>query len=217
MRAGEVIDRMRTLLRREEVAMTSLAIEEVLGDVGTLLRPDAEARHVALHLDVPAGLPPVHGDRVQIQQVLLNLILNGMDALEGAGHPDRSVTVAAQCIAPASVEISVVDRRPRHRGESAGAHLRAVLHHQVQRHRDGAVDLAQHRRKPPRPTLGREQRQPWRHVSLYLADRARDSLTSGAAGSRRKTPGRRGQSQPWNLQQARRWLSSPLRSQRCGS
>jgi PAS domain S-box-containing protein len=76
-RASEVIDRMRTLLRREEVAMTSLDVGAVLADVGTLLHPDAVARHVALHLDVPAGLP-VHGDRVQIQQVLLNLILNGI-------------------------------------------------------------------------------------------------------------------------------------------
>jgi len=108
-RASEVIDRMRTLLRREEVAMTSLDVGAVLSDVGTLLHPDAVARHVALHLDVPAGLPPVHGDRVQIQQVLLNLILNGIDALEGAGHPGRSVTVTARRGAAASVEISVVD------------------------------------------------------------------------------------------------------------
>ena len=108
-RASEVIDRMRTLLRREEVAMTSLDIGEVVGDVGALLHPDAAARHVALHLNVPAGLPPVHGDRVQIQQVLLNLILNGMDALEGTVHPGRSVTVMARRMAAASVEISVVD------------------------------------------------------------------------------------------------------------
>ena len=51
----------------------------------------------------------MHGDRVQIQQVLLNLILNGIDALEGAGHPGRSVTVTARRGAAASVEISVVD------------------------------------------------------------------------------------------------------------
>jgi PAS domain S-box-containing protein len=111
-RASEVIDRMRTLLRREEVAMTSLDIGEVLGDVGMLLHPDAAARHVALRLELPAGLPPVHGDRVQIQQVLLNLMLNGMDALEGAGHPDRSVTVTARCATAASVEISVLDTGP---------------------------------------------------------------------------------------------------------
>jgi len=102
-------ERANEVLRREEVAMTSLDVGAVLADVGTLLHPDAVARQVALHLDVPAGLPPVHGDRVQIQQVLLNLILNGIDALEGAGHPGRSVTVTARRGAAASVEISVVD------------------------------------------------------------------------------------------------------------
>jgi len=108
-RASAVIDRIRTLLRHEQVEMTSLDIGEVLGDVGTLLRPDAAARHVALHLDVRPGLPPVHGDRVQIQQVLLNLILNAMDALEGAGGRSRSVTITARNDTAASVEISVAD------------------------------------------------------------------------------------------------------------
>ena len=108
-RAGEVIDRMRSLLRREEIAMTSLDMAQVLGDVATLLRPDATARHVALHLDVEDGLAPVHGDRVQIQQVLLNLILNAMDALEGVDNPMRSVKVTARSDAPDRVEVSVVD------------------------------------------------------------------------------------------------------------
>ena len=89
--------------------MTSLDMNEVIGDVATLLRPDAAARHVALHLDVPPGLPPAHGDRVQIQQVLLNLILNAMDALEGMGERRRSVTIAARHDAAESVEISVAD------------------------------------------------------------------------------------------------------------
>jgi len=108
-RAGEVIDRMRTLLRREDVEMTALEISEVLGDVGKLLRSDAMARHVTLHLDVPPRLPPVHGDRVQIQQVLLNLVLNAMDALEGVRTPRRTITVAARPDGRASVEISVAD------------------------------------------------------------------------------------------------------------
>jgi len=108
-RASEVIDRIRALLRREEVAMTTLNVRSVLGDVATLLRPDAAARHVALELKVPADLPAVRGDQVQVQQVLLNLILNGMDSLEGLVERPRSVTVTARRDGPASVEISVSD------------------------------------------------------------------------------------------------------------
>jgi len=104
-----VIDRIRALLRREEVAMTKLNVRSVLGDVATLLRPDAAARHVGLELKVPADLPAVRGDQVQVQQVLLNLILNGMDSLEGLVERPRAVTVTARRDGPASVEISVSD------------------------------------------------------------------------------------------------------------
>ena len=86
-RAGAVIDRMRALLRRQEVEMIPLDVAQMLGDVATLLRPDAAARHVAARSStLPPDLPPVRGDRVQLQQVLLNLILNGMDALERRGR-----------------------------------------------------------------------------------------------------------------------------------
>jgi C4-dicarboxylate-specific signal transduction histidine kinase len=108
-RASAVIDRIRTLLRHEEVAMTTLNLRSVLGDVATLLRPDAAARHVALEFAIPADLPPVRGDQVQIQQVLLNLILNGMDSLEGVHDRARSVTVSARREGPTRVEISVSD------------------------------------------------------------------------------------------------------------
>ncbi len=64
-------------------ALSFHSVAQVLGDVRQLLRPDVTARQVALELAVSADLPTVHGDRVQIQQVLLNLIINAMDALEG--------------------------------------------------------------------------------------------------------------------------------------
>jgi len=108
-RASAVIDRIRALLRREAVEMTTLNVRGVLGDVATLLRPDAAARQVALEFGVPADLPAVRGDQVQIQQVLLNLILNGMDSLEGLRDRPRSVTVTARREGPSSVEISVSD------------------------------------------------------------------------------------------------------------
>jgi len=108
-RASAVIDRIRTLLRHEQVAMTSLNVRGLLADVAMLLRPDAAVRHVGLEFGVPADLPAVRGDQVQIQQVLLNLILNGMDSLEGLNDRPRSVTVTARRDGSKSVEISVSD------------------------------------------------------------------------------------------------------------
>src|SRR5271157_3016112 len=63
----------------------------------------------ALDVNVPRDLPPVRGDRVHLQQVLLNLILNGMDALNGASLEDRRVNVTALLDGPQTVEIAVSD------------------------------------------------------------------------------------------------------------
>jgi two-component system, LuxR family, sensor kinase FixL len=108
-RAGAVIDRMRALLRHQEVEMVPVDVGQMLGDVATLLRPDAAARHVKLSLDVPDGVPAVRGDRVQLQQVLLNLVLNGMDALDGVTGDEAKVSVTARIATADTVEISVRD------------------------------------------------------------------------------------------------------------
>ena len=60
------------------------------------MRVDAATQAIALDVDVPRDLPPVQGDRVHLQQVLLNLILNGMDALDGTSPEARRVSVAAR-------------------------------------------------------------------------------------------------------------------------
>ena len=95
-RAGQVIDRMRGLLKRQTLDPGRLDVSALVGDVAALVRIDAATRQVKLDFDVPADLPHVRGDRVQIQQVLLNLILNGMDALHETRLEDRRVSVTAR-------------------------------------------------------------------------------------------------------------------------
>ncbi len=108
-RAGGVIDRMRALLKRHVLDTQLLDLTELVGDVAKLARTDAATRHVKLTVNLPADLPSVRGDRVHLQQVLLNLILNGMDALNRAGQENRRVTVSARVDAPRTVEIAVSD------------------------------------------------------------------------------------------------------------
>ena len=109
LRAGAVIDRVRGLLRRQKMATERLDTSQMLGDVARLLRPDAVARHITLLFDAPPGLPSVQGDRVQLQQVLLNLIQNGMDAIGPENAAARTVAVTARRAAPETLEISVAD------------------------------------------------------------------------------------------------------------
>jgi PAS domain S-box-containing protein len=108
-RAGSVIVRMRELLRRHELDAHPLELGELVGDVASLLRMDAVARKVKLDMEVPVDLPLVRGDRVHLQQVLLNLVLNGMDALDATGRDDRRVSMSARLDGAQWVEIAVSD------------------------------------------------------------------------------------------------------------
>jgi two-component system sensor kinase FixL len=108
-RAGSVIDKMRALLKRQNLDKQPVDVSELVGDVVGLVRSDAAARHVKLEVAVGDHLPPVSGDVVHLQQVLLNLIVNGMDALNGANLGERRVSVAASLDGPKTIEISVSD------------------------------------------------------------------------------------------------------------
>jgi two-component system, LuxR family, sensor kinase FixL len=107
-RAGEVIDRVRALLKRRELERGPLDLEQLTGEVFRLLRPDAESRQVRLMLTMASALPAVKGDRVRLQQVLLNLLLNAMDAVRANPAVNRLVTVRARHTG-AAVKINVTD------------------------------------------------------------------------------------------------------------
>jgi PAS domain S-box-containing protein len=112
-RAGEVIRRLRALLRKGEVSHQPLDLSEVVEDVLKIARNDLVNQGVALTVDAAAELPPVAGDRVQLQQVLLNLILNGCDAMTGDAAPgDRRLTVQVCRDDGRGVRVSVADRGP---------------------------------------------------------------------------------------------------------
>jgi len=108
-RAGNVIDRMRGMLKRRSLEKKPVNVGELVGDVAALVRSDATARSITLELTVADHLPPVLGDPVHLQQVLLNLIVNGMDAVNGANPGDRRVCVTATLDGPKTIEIAVND------------------------------------------------------------------------------------------------------------
>jgi len=80
-RASEVISRIRALLKKGAPDRVELDINEVIKEVTKLVRYEATRSHVSVRLDLAADLPRVLGDRVQLQQVLINLIINGIEAV----------------------------------------------------------------------------------------------------------------------------------------
>ena len=108
-RAAEVIDRLRSLLRRRQLDFSPLSPDALVADVVALVRSDAIARHVALECSSEPGVPMIRGDRVHLSQVVLNLVLNAMDAVADRPPENRQVTLHTRAAADAGVEIVVAD------------------------------------------------------------------------------------------------------------
>ena len=108
-RAGAIIDKLRSLLKRRQLQFQPLSVESLVNDVSTLVRADATARHVALRCEAGIPLPMISGDRVHLSQVLINLIINGIDSICDSAEASRQVTVAAHAIDRTAVEITVAD------------------------------------------------------------------------------------------------------------
>ena len=109
LRGGEVIRRLRDLLKKGESQRQTLDINEVVLEVLPLVRSDSVRRNVSLEHQMAPGLPPVTGDRVQLQQVVLNLILNGLDAMDDVAAERRTLTLETSIGEAGTVQIAVRD------------------------------------------------------------------------------------------------------------
>jgi two-component system sensor kinase FixL len=116
-RAGEVIKRMRTLAKKEPLEFAPLDIGAVISDVVLLTHSDAILHNVRVALEIDPTLPPVRGDRVQLQQVLLNLLLNAFDAMSSCPADEREITVRAAPERAHALRVAVRDRGTGLRGD----------------------------------------------------------------------------------------------------
>jgi PAS domain S-box-containing protein len=107
--ASEIIDRLRSLYKKEPPKRVVLAVNEVIGEMAELLRGQAMRHGASLRTDLADGLPNVIADRVQLQQVLMNLMLNGIEAM---GETGGVLTVKSDIRPNGQMEISVNDTGP---------------------------------------------------------------------------------------------------------
>jgi C4-dicarboxylate-specific signal transduction histidine kinase len=110
-RAGDVIRRLRALLMRGEAQLQRVEIEQLLHDVLMLEHSDLIARNIRLKTRIPDYLPAVRADRIALQQVLLNLLLNACEAMSATAPQERIVEVLATMTEDGrQVRLSVIDR-----------------------------------------------------------------------------------------------------------
>ncbi len=106
-RAGDVIRRLRAFVKKDEPQRVPLDLNGVVQDVLSLVRADATARTLTVTPELHPHLPPVMGDRVQLQQVILNLVVNGLDAMRDAA--DRTLLVSTEIDGEGAVGVTVSD------------------------------------------------------------------------------------------------------------
>jgi PAS domain S-box-containing protein len=116
-RASEVIQRLRNLLKKGEKRSESIDVNDLVNATLELLNSELIGRRISLKLDLATELPPTLGDPVQLQQVLLNLVMNAMDAMESTPIAQRFVTITTQAAQEGTVEVLVKDRGPGIVGE----------------------------------------------------------------------------------------------------
>ena len=118
-RAAEVIQRLRALLHRGEIKREIVNVKEVVHEVNQLLHAELVARHVTLNVDLPDDLPDVEAGRVEIQQVLMNLMLNAIRALARVPKENRQIGIHA-ILVDGELQIAIDDSGPGVESDNLG-------------------------------------------------------------------------------------------------
>jgi PAS domain S-box-containing protein len=108
-RAGEVISRIRAMVRNSPPRRDKLNINDTLMEVITLIRGEVQRNSISLRTELFNDLPLVPGDRVQLQQVILNLIVNAIDAMSGVDRTQRELSIASAMDEQNGVLVTVGD------------------------------------------------------------------------------------------------------------
>jgi PAS domain S-box-containing protein len=111
-RAGEVISRLRSLFKKTGTTILPLELSDTIREVLALTNREIEKNRVVVKTVITKDLPPVLGDRVQIQQVLLNLILNAVEAMASIDDRPRELTITTQITGEDQVQIAIKDSGP---------------------------------------------------------------------------------------------------------
>jgi C4-dicarboxylate-specific signal transduction histidine kinase len=108
-RAGEIIGHLRGFLRTAERSLSSVSVNRAIADVLHIVEPEAAKRGISIDCDQGPQELSVRADHVHLQQVLLNLALNGMDAMKDAAAANRKMVFQASQVSGAEVEVAVLD------------------------------------------------------------------------------------------------------------
>jgi C4-dicarboxylate-specific signal transduction histidine kinase len=119
IRAGAVVDRIRAMVKKAPPHNDAVDVNEVVQEIIELTRREIARNAISVRLKLTEGLPAVEGDRVQLQQVVLNLVMNAVEAMSMAGKEHRELLVSSEKSTADGVLVAVRDSGPGIAPESA--------------------------------------------------------------------------------------------------
>jgi signal transduction histidine kinase len=105
-RASQVVARLRALVRKSEPRQTNLSMNEIVDDVLLLVERELVKQRITLQLELEPSPPTILGDRVQLQQVIINLVMNAIQAMSGVADQPRVLSISSRSQAPATKDRS---------------------------------------------------------------------------------------------------------------
>ncbi len=159
-RAGEVIRRMRSLLKKAPFELKNFDLNEVVRETLGVISSLAVGRKVELTSVITQNALPILGDRIQLQQAILNLVVNGIDAMKDAPAENRIINIRTSRV-ESFAELSVSDRGHGHSRRQIKRGLRAIFHQQGGRDGHGVVYRAHHYRGAQWVDTGKKSGSRW--------------------------------------------------------
>jgi PAS domain S-box-containing protein len=108
-RASSVISRIRAFVKRTEQPRTPVNVNDVINEALSLVQGEARTQGVAFQVEASAGLPQVTADRVEVQQVILNLVVNGIEAMGSMNSESKVLTIGTACYGADAILVTVRD------------------------------------------------------------------------------------------------------------
>jgi light-regulated signal transduction histidine kinase (bacteriophytochrome) len=167
-RAKDIVGRMGDHVQKAPPRREPFDLNEALGEVIDMVRSAIAKNGIAVSTRLTEDLIPVWGDRVQLQQVVVNLILNAVEAMGTVETGARELLISTE-LAPTGVLVAVRDSGPGIGSDASRSSLRRLLHHQVQRNRHGVVDLPLHHPCSWGQAVGGSKRASRCCISVHLA------------------------------------------------
>ena len=189
-RANDVIRRVRALAKKNDTQKLPLDINDVIEEVMLIFRQEALSRGVSLSQELGSALPQVLGDRVQLQQVIMNLLMNGIQADSAVTGRRHELRIRSQEHGPDHILVAVEDTGTGNRAAKCGQAVQRLFHDKAGWFGHRPIDLPGDCRAARRRHRGDSEFRGGQHVSVYVAHAWRDvivapgSETSSRAGLR---------------------------------